>query len=99
MHLNGWQRIGIVASVIWAPLGAFWSLGQLYNPIYDSYRSCMAAVTEFHFCTSSRDDALAVANGMRPVFALLGALIPIAVLWLAGYVVAWVRRGFRGAPK
>jgi hypothetical protein len=47
MRVNGWQRIGIVASVLWAPIGAFWSLGKLYDPIYDSYRSCIGALTDW----------------------------------------------------
>ena len=96
MRLNGWQRIGIVASVIWVPVGIFWSLGRLYNPIYQQFGHCIAASFEnFKVCESIEEAQLAFANRDRPVIALLAALVPIVVLWLAGYVIAWIRRGFR----
>jgi hypothetical protein len=42
MRLNGWQRIGIVASVIWALVGAYLGLKSLFDTIYEAFHTCSA---------------------------------------------------------
>jgi hypothetical protein len=47
MHLNGWQRIGIVASVCWFIGGGLWINGLVIDALgasaRDDYRRCLDA--------------------------------------------------------
>ena len=106
MRLNGWQRIGIVASVIWA-IGA---------PIYldtAAQRDAMEQFDQTHkACLDNpRNDfdvcfrrASAAADSV-PRYPLLSAngvfvaLVPVALGWLVAcalvYVGRWIRAGFK----
>lgn len=63
--LNGWQRIGIVVSVLWV-LSILYISFSLYDSKPDMNLLAVAALD----------------------------LAPIAILWGAGYAIAWIRRGF-----
>jgi hypothetical protein len=43
-RLNGWQRIGIVLSVIWLPVGAWLAVKFLHDPVWEGYRICQSLV-------------------------------------------------------
>jgi hypothetical protein len=46
MRLNGWQRIGIVASVVWVFVGGFWGNQIGFSQgdyVREAYRQCLAA--------------------------------------------------------
>jgi len=45
MRLNGWQRIGVVLSIVWILVGGFWgnsiALDALGGPVLTTYRHCL----------------------------------------------------------
>jgi len=103
--LNGWQRIGILASVIWM-LGAYvytFSSTQnddiKMNVLVDE--SCLAARPP-GASMKPCDDAMH-AQVMRDLpgerkWAAVVALVPIPFAWgfcyLAVFLVRWIKRGF-----
>jgi hypothetical protein len=103
MRLNGWQRIGIVASVIWAIGGAIWGnnigihegdwavamLSHCYETHSGDWTQCDQ---DFH-----RDYSVAIGNHW--LYAAVFGLVPIPLGWLIVYgfvgLWRWIRRGFR----
>jgi hypothetical protein len=103
MRLNGWQRLGVVASVVWALGGAFWgnNLG-LHEGDY--------VVTQYQICTEgplpvdwnacsqafARDWPAAISH--RWAYAAFFGLVPIPLGWLIVYglraLVRWIQSGF-----
>jgi len=65
MKLNGWQRIGIVASVIWALLGAFLAEYILYSLTYGSFDTCRHSTTSLPICAQNLNRDLANAEVWR----------------------------------
>jgi hypothetical protein len=105
MRLNGWQRIGIVASVIWA-IGApiYWDQAAQteanakfsfwYNLCRDGNRSSDECNEQArHMSDLVPRYYLGSANG-----AFIG-LVPIPLGWLLAYALVylgrWIRAGFR----
>ena len=111
MKLNGWQRIGIVASVAWA-IGAYVhtfdteysaALG-IYNMIYDDcVKDSSGQVGGSDHCkqtlTASLDESYV---GSREAAALF-AVVPIPLGWgfvyLVLFLVRWIKRGFSSRPS
>jgi hypothetical protein len=106
MRLNGWQRIGIVASVIWA-IGA---------PIYLDHAAQQEATEAFgrdyRACrdvpSNDPDQCFQRASGaydtvtrypLLSANAAVAALVPIGLGWLLTYaliaLVRWIRAGFK----
>ena len=93
LRLNLWQRLGIVASIVWAA-GAY--LAEM------SQQSEFAARIAFDPCTAHDAWAYLHANcgvesykaAMHDAWqaALQVALIPIPFVWLAVYIVIWTIR-------
>lgn len=48
MRLNGWQRIGVVASICWFLVGGFWSIGFVMDDLSASVRA------EYGYCLDAR---------------------------------------------
>ena len=105
MRLNGWQRIGIVASVLWVISGGLWgnSVGLSQGDyVAEAYKRCLAA----HLGQS--DDSAACSAEFKKDwpeaikyhwhYAAAFAFIPIPLAWLAVWglvsLVRWVRAGF-----
>lgn len=107
MRLNGWQRIGVVLSVIWGMGGA------VYQRSADVDRASNSAGFAMKVCEESQD---LKHLGYEPcsaefskMFALdlegswgnvaIVAIGPILIGWMAAYLglwtVRWVRKGFR----
>jgi len=42
-RLSGWQRIGIVLSVVWLVVGGIWGIKLAVDPAWDFYRYCLDA--------------------------------------------------------
>jgi hypothetical protein len=40
-RLNGWQRLGVILSVIWIFVGPAWAWQELFAPVSQSYAVCM----------------------------------------------------------
>jgi hypothetical protein len=93
MRLNGWQRIGIVASVIWA-IGA---------PIYMDSAAERDADEKFSWVQCFQRASRAYESVPRYHFTSANgafvALAPIPVGWLIAYalvyLVRWIRAGFK----
>jgi hypothetical protein len=97
--LNGWRRIGIVLSVVWMLVGAFWAQHLLFDHIYETLVACVSAVTDYTYCQKTYDSDMAVARQISPIVTALVALAPIPVVWLLAYGligrVRWIRAGFK----
>jgi hypothetical protein len=101
MNLNGWQRLGVVASVLWLVIGALYgnnaglAQGDVCLMLLDTC-SVDAETCIRHFQTSY--DA-ATANHW--LYARGYAVVPVILGWLFAWalvaVVRWVRAGFSKA--
>jgi hypothetical protein len=97
-HLNGWQRIGIVLSVVWA-IGIWWSL--YVAPIVKSYSRCenLPALKGFETCWHMVDVQRASQLSYMGLVIAVAALLPIPIAWLIVYgligLVRWIRVGFK----
>ena len=109
-RLNGWQRIGVVLSVLWA-IGAV-----LYMEAAASRKAQQASVFYRELCIRNKSDrndfdfqpCYAEAGNIYQIerrkwsaWALPVALVPIPIVWIVVYavlgLVRWVRRGFQPA--
>jgi hypothetical protein len=107
MHLNGWQRIGIVASVCWFIVGGFWINGlvidELGASVLATYRHCLdsrsvqpdgsvPADTDWGPCSRKFEADWPAAVADHWFYAAAYTLIPIPFVWLIIYgLVALVR--------
>ncbi len=103
MKLNGWQRIGVVASVLWGVGAAIYERsGQvnMANAFYESaLRNCSPELA--NACTNRATDtyvnllALNFVEVSNIVFVAIG---PVLAGWALAYlivkVVRWVKAGF-----
>ncbi len=106
-RLNGWKRLGIVVTVGWL-IYLGWSLHIAKVRNAEAYANiatfdCQPDVNVpiARECVAKGDAARAAAM-KKSMWTQEGVLndapwviAPIALLWGLGYVVAWVRRGFR----
>ncbi len=107
--LNGWQRLGVILSIVWL-LGSGIYINRL---VTDSGMKSMVLVLNLCLdssassggqntpsCTQKADDVYqdAVKNRYRDIAAL--TLIPLPIFWvlvyLAIFLYRWVCRGFKG---
>ena len=95
-RLNGWQRVGIVLSVVWVIVGGTWGWRHANDQTDANFRVCIAAIqtaSDLQSCRETRFRALAT-KGNSAAFV---ALAPILVVWLLVYalvaLVRWIRRG------
>lgn len=103
-RLNGWQRIAIVLSVVWAIVGSVWALNLLFEPVYQNYATCQrlnsASVWD---CQKLFETQMATARQQRPTAVAIVAVAPIPFAWLLGYalvgIVRWIRRGFQPSSQ
>jgi hypothetical protein len=109
LRLNGWQRIGVFLSVVWAlSVGALGSLeyAQNGNPTHYFVETVKVPVPEPKNMnrpggTFSLEEFLGYRAEYHFSFGRLiaGMLVPIAVLWCIAYigvlVVRWVAAGFK----
>jgi hypothetical protein len=113
MKLNGWKRIGIIASVVWT-LGAGIhtydsELGRASDWIADTHVRCDSSLPSdskdegayesgYRKCNKEAEDSLALAISNARFSAALAAFVPVPFGWglvyLALFLVRWVKRGF-----
>ena len=109
-RLNGWQRIGIVLSVLWIPVGHVWALKTLQPdrlPDWPYSALCQDAETRKPNPNYERciDDAQKWYEGQDKLrkldfedaerLAPWFALAPIPVAWFTIYVFVWLGRWIR----
>jgi len=110
MRLNGWQRIGVVLSVVWIVAGGFWTRRILfdeygYGVANRKYVSCLQGSREPGAVACERqysadlqrvyDESGGAINSLN-----LGlTLVPLVAAWLLVYALVgigrWIRAGFR----
>ena len=101
MRLNGWQRIGIVASALWALTSPLWGI-RLGMEEADyakvALSDCLAEHGNSDACWQTFHKDLATGFYIHWVFVGLAAFVPIILGWVGAYItvkiVRWVRRGF-----
>jgi hypothetical protein len=86
VHLNGWQRIGIVLSVLWLIVGGLWGNNSLFNPIYQRYSTCVSPVGIPGYCISTFESQLADARSEQLAWI---ALYGLARSPLCGWRSIW----------
>jgi hypothetical protein len=105
MRLNGWQRIGVVASVCWFLGGGLWIGGividDLSSTVRAEYRRCLDAHsiqpdgtvpkdTDWGPCMRTFEKDFDAAVANHWYYTAAYTLIPIPIVWLIVYgLVAW----------
>ncbi|MGP8175062.1 MAG: hypothetical protein ACLP7O_11020 [Terracidiphilus sp.] len=119
--LNGWQRIGVVLSVVWAIAGGFWGYNIGYyegGDVRRDFEQCRAGaqywyqnqyqgapryttsdlIRDLGKCQLEYTRANKEATSTGSLYAVLLALLPIPLGWLAVYksiaLLRWIREGF-----
>jgi len=108
-RLNGWQRIGIALSVLWAVFALFYFHHAAVKEAGDSYGIFYVGCIErlggrdtsqesYSNCSDLAMDLYRTTFADRWPSRGLAALALIPIAWLLAYVVLWlvrwVRRGF-----
>ena len=103
MKLNGWKRLGVVASVLWVPIGFFWgnSIGiHEGDPAVASLKSCMERGEDWKLCESLFSNEYTVETQYHWLYGVVLMVLPIIFAWLFAWVVIkvfrWVQIGFEG---
>ena len=101
-RLNGWQRIGVVLSVVWMIVGGSWGWQHANDKADAEFKVCITQIqtaSDVQACRAKRAGAL-VPNWFG---AAVVALAPITVVWLFFYglifVARRIRRAFRPEPS
>jgi hypothetical protein len=97
-RLNGWQRIGIVLSVVWAIVGGLWGMKQAVAPAWRQFNACMSLPNvDVKVSEEIKNEDLAAIQPWSTA-AIVG-LVPIPIVWLIAYalvaIVRWIRAGFK----
>jgi hypothetical protein len=106
MRLNGWQRIGIVASVIWAigapiymDIAAERDADERFHLVYGSCRDVPSNDPDQCFQRASRAYESVPRYHLISANGAFVALAPIPLGWLIAYalvyLVRWIRAGFK----
>jgi len=104
MKVNGWQRIGIVASIAWilsaglythgSVMASYASMGALFE------KTCEQAHPNSNWdqCLKKLTDEIEVGDTIGWEDAALAGLIPIPLGWglayLVLFIVRWIKRGW-----
>ena len=103
MKLNGWQRIGIVASVVWIPAGYYcanriarqtdikWGAQIMTN--------CFVVQRSDDGCDKKGEDYMELTIHRDRVLAVQVALVPVPMGWGFAYLLLWIKRGFAPVPQ
>jgi hypothetical protein len=101
-RLNGWQRIGVVLSVVWAMVAGTFAWKHAHDQADAAFRSCIDGVqtaAQLQACRAVHFQAIAMPRGIS---AAIVAFVPILVAWVLIFgivgLVRWIRRGFQSAP-
>lgn len=98
-RLNGWQRLGVVLSVLWVVVGV--PVLRTTNESFARHEQTKSFVSchgSLEFCESASDLTYHIYADPVGWDTLLGqAFVPIVLAWLGLYflkwIVAWVARG------
>lgn len=106
MKLNGWKRIGIIASVVWILGAGLYTNGALQESdrkaataiSLDCESYIAKGITSLAECDKRSGDYLAGTYSREWMAAALVAFVPVPFGWgfvyLVLFLVRWVKRGF-----
>lgn len=110
--LSGWQRIGVVISVVWAVGAGIYArnadverASNFHAAIYRTCTETKSARSDFDFSECSQDAGRASSTQMTRSWGntAVVALVPIPFGWLAVLLILkvsrWVRAGFSADPN
>lgn len=93
-RLNGWQRIGIVLSVVWAIAVIVWDTLEVIRHKRLLSQCLSGADPVMNYCARTYE-----VPWFMNAMIVLAALAPIPIAWLLVWglvaLVRWVRRGFQ----
>jgi len=107
MKLNGWKRIGIIASVVWM-VGAgpytLWIVGKANDRQFEESDrvECLPILgsnrTIYEHCVANLSNYRLSQIPYERLDAVLMAIVPVPFAWglayLVLFLVRWVKRGF-----
>jgi hypothetical protein len=107
IRLNGWHRIGVVASVVWALIGGWWGHSEHVENAWRmgslTYNTCSQDEVRLQEpdLGECRQKAAATFEKAREghwTSAAIAGLLPIPLGWLVAYgfigLVRWIETGF-----
>ena len=112
--MSGWQRIGVVLSVLWIVGYPIYSFIDENESNERAYRTCLKIHTEY-FPNPDLSSADIHARCQKTAFELTGPILanenfwilgvaaPLAIFWILGgltlWSARWIRRGFARLGK
>ena len=103
MKLNGWQRIGVVASVLWAIGGSIYERNAQVNDAAKYYelavKNCFGELIRTCLDTTKETyKSLLFFDAVKVADIVLVAIGPVISGWILVYltvkIVRWVKAGF-----
>ena len=92
VRLNGWQRIGIILSIVWVLVGAWWAQQAVFAPVRAGYSKCISLGVAPSICKAGMDTGVARRKKEElPGAIAVFALAPIALAWLIIWIALTVR--------
>jgi hypothetical protein len=100
-RLNGWQRTGLVLSILWVSCASMWFIQQVpaHQPAITSvFRQCIEKPNAHRsvckaraesFDKEVRSELTALPLPLDRAEWLLIALSPVFLVWILAYVVVW----------
>ena len=108
MKLNGWQRIGVLASAVWMLGGGIYTLNHVSNDDIQTASELTLSCEEANggqgsaACDQQAGDYLAQTYKWEWITASIIAIVPVPLGWGSAYLVLflvrWVKRGFEKPP-
>ncbi|HKV47096.1 MAG TPA: hypothetical protein VJN69_03310 [Candidatus Acidoferrales bacterium] len=109
MKLNGWKRLGVVASVVWIIGAGFYTLGNLSDEAVETASqltlNCEAARNGqgSQECDQRATDYLDETTDSDRIEAAAVAFVPVPLGWgfayLLLFIVVWIKRGFAQSAR
>lgn len=107
MRLSGWQRIGVVASVVWALYGAYWGneLGLHEGHWAEIQEDICAAEPhgDLNAWEQQFNKDWEAATQYHWYYAAFVGLVPIPLAWLTAFgairLIRWIQTGFNPSAR
>jgi hypothetical protein len=113
--MSGWQRIGVVISLLWIVVFGIWVLREHNNSIGRAYSQCLEREMKYFperpFDQAGEKCAYVFVDFIQPSdilnvsghkivpFFWLIVLLPVAVFWILGGATLWIIRWVRRGFK
>ena len=104
-HLNGWQRIGAILSLLWVGILCGYVTYEYTDPYFgdSNYFIKLIPDPDAHIPKGLKYLTFQQATGQKPSLMIghliIGIIFPVISAWLVGYLcicaVRWVSEGFK----